>query len=95
MFVGKASNLAASGWIAYLILMNEKNLKENLQSPIFPVIIVVFVAYLISSVFISIFSFSATAILHCFIIDSELSTKEGRNNSHTPQSLQPFLEKND
>jgi solute carrier family 44 (choline transporter-like protein), member 2/4/5 len=84
MFVGKATVLITSGWIAYLILMNEKHLKENLQSPIFPVVIVVFIAYLISSIFISVFSFSATTILHCFIVDSELSTKEGRDSSHTP-----------
>ncbi len=56
---------------------------------------VVFIAYLISSVFISLFSFSATTILHCFIVDSELSTQAGRSNAHTPQSLQPFLEKNE
>jgi len=30
MFVGKATVLSLSGWIAYLICMNEKNLKENL-----------------------------------------------------------------
>lgn len=95
MFVGKATVLSLSGWIAYLICMNEKNLKENLQSPIFPVIIVVFIAYLICSVLISLYSFSATTILHCFIIDSELSTKAGRNNSHTPQSLQSFLAVNE
>lgn len=95
MFIGKAVNIVVSGWIAYLILMNEKNLKENVQSPIFPVIVVVFIAYLLSSVFISLFSFSATTILHCFIVDSELSTQKGRSNAHTPQSLQPFLEKNE
>jgi hypothetical protein len=95
MFVGKATVICASGWIAYLICMNEKNLKENLQSPIFPVIVVVFIAYLVCSVFLSLFSFSSTTILHCFIIDSELSKKEGRNNSHTPKSLQPFLEINE
>ena len=95
MFVGKATVLSLSGWIAYLICMDEKNLKENLQSPIFPVIIVVFIAYLICSVLISLYSFSATTILHCFIIDSELSTKAGRNNSHTPQSLQSFLAVNE
>jgi hypothetical protein len=59
------------------------------------VIVIVFIAYLIASIFISLFSFSATAILHCFIIDSELSTQNGRSNQHTPQSLQPFLAKNE
>ncbi len=95
MFIGKAVVIIVSGWIGYIILMNEPNLKENLQSPIFPVIVIVIIAYLISSICISIFSFSATTILHCFIIDSELSTTKGRSNEHTPISLQPFLEKNE
>lgn len=95
MFVGKATILCTSGWIAYLICMNEKNLKENLQSPIFPVVVVVFIAYLICSVFLSLFSFSSTTILHCFIIDSELSKTDGRKNSFTPKCLEPFLEVNE
>ena len=95
MFLGKAVVIILSGWIGYLILMNERNLKESLQSPIFPIIVIVFIAYLISAIFISLFSFSATTILHCFIIDSELSTTKGRNNEYTPKSLQPFLAKNE
>ena len=95
MFLGKAVVIILSGWIGYLILMNEPNLKASLQSPIFPVIVIVFIAYLIGSIFISLFSFSATTILHCFIIDSELSTEKGRSNQHTPQSLQPFLKVNE
>lgn len=93
MFVGKMTICTLSGWISYLIIMNAPVFKDKIYSPIFPVIIVVFIAYLISSVFLSIFSFSATAILHCFILDSELAKKGGRNA--TPESLTPFIEKND
>jgi hypothetical protein len=59
------------------------------------VIIIVFIAYLLASVFLSVFSFSATTILQCFIIDQELSTKAGRSAQHTPDSLKEFLEIND
>jgi Plasma-membrane choline transporter len=95
MFIGKAMTIIVSGWIGYIILMNEPKLKESLQSPIFPVIVIVFIAYLIASIFISLFSFSATTILHCFIMDSEITSAQGKTNEYTPKSLVPFLEKND
>jgi solute carrier family 44 (choline transporter-like protein), member 2/4/5 len=78
MFIGKATIIVLSGWIGYLIIMNAEPLKSKVYSPIFPVIIIVFIAYLLASIFLSVFSFSATAILHCFIIDEELSAKGGR-----------------
>ena len=58
-------------------------------------IIIVFIAYLLASVFLSVFSFSATTILQCFLIDQELSAKAGRSAQHTPDSLKEFLEIND
>jgi choline transporter-like protein 2/4/5 len=75
MFIGKGVIMVVSGWIGYLIIMNAEPLKDKIYSPIFPVIIIVFIAYLLASVFLSVFSFSATTILHCFIIDQELSAK--------------------
>ena len=71
IFVGKALIMIASAWIAYLIIMNTK-LREELYSPVFPVIVVVVIAYILSSIFLSVYSFSATAILHCFLADEEV-----------------------
>jgi hypothetical protein len=71
------------------------NLRDQVYSPVFPIVIVVVIAYLLSSIFLSLFSFSSTTILHCFILDSELAEKGGKSNQHTPQSLIPFIEKND
>lgn len=48
------------------------------------------VAYVIGSLFLSIFSFSCTAILHCFIMAEDTGS-----NVESPESLKPFLEKND
>jgi hypothetical protein len=95
MFLGKSLIMVLSGWIAYLIIVNSPALKDQVYSPIFPVVIVVVIAYLIGSIFLSIFSFSSTAILHCFILDSELCTKNGKANIHTPESLKSFIEVND
>jgi hypothetical protein len=88
MFIGKALIVIASGWIAYIIIVNSK-LKDEVYSPIFPVIIVVVIAYLLASIFLSIFSFSATTILHCFIVDEEVK------GNRAPKSLQSFIDRND
>jgi len=48
------------------------------------------VAYFVGSLFLSIFSFACTAILHCFILDEDTGGSE-----KTPASLQGFLDMND
>jgi hypothetical protein len=48
------------------------------------------VAYIVGSLFLSIFSFSSTAILHCFLLDEE--TGDGKL---TPDSLKSFITEND
>ena len=88
MFVGKALIIVLSGWIAYLIIMNS-SLKDKINSPIFPVVVVVIIAYQLSSIFLSVFSFSSTTILHCFIIDEEIK------GSFAPASLKSFIDRND
>ena len=55
-----------------------------------PAVLVGLVAYLVGSLFLSIFSFSCTAILHCFILDEDTG-----GSDLTPDALQPFLDMND
>jgi len=47
-------------------------------------------AYLVGSLFLSIFSFSVTAILQCFLLDEEVG-----GSANTPESLKSFLDYND
>lgn len=88
MVLGKATVMALSGLIGYIILMNSKY-KDQITSPIAPVVVCVIIAYLISAIFLSVYSFSSTAILHCFLLDEE--TK----GNHRPKSLETFIEAND
>jgi hypothetical protein len=53
-------------------------------------VVIGFIAYIVADLFLSIFEFSSLAILHCFIVDEDFG-----GSSRTPDSLQPFLEKND
>jgi len=48
------------------------------------------VAYVVGSLFLSIFSFSCTAILHCFIM-----AEDSGSNVPSPPSLKSFLDLND
>lgn len=48
------------------------------------------VAYVVGSLFLSIFSFSCTAILHCFIMAEDAGC-----NVESPASLKSFLDEND
>jgi choline transporter-like protein 2/4/5 len=71
MFLGKAVIVTLSGFIGYVILVNSY-LKDEIYSPILPVIVIVAIAYLIGSVFLSVYSFASLAILHCFLLDEEI-----------------------
>lgn len=77
-----------SGWIGYLIIMNS-DLKDKVASPVFPVVIFVVIAYLISSVFLSVYSFASTAILHAFLLDEEVG------GNRAPSALIDFVNRND
>jgi len=87
MMLGKGTIMASSAY-ATILLVSYKF--EMVQQPFIPALIVALIAYVIGSLFLSIFSFSCTAILHCFLLDEDTG---GSGNS--PHSLQSFLEYND
>ena len=65
MMLGKGTIVGLSGYITVLII---KSAYAEVSQPFLPAIFVVMVAYVVGSLFLSIFSFSCTAILHCFIM---------------------------
>lgn len=87
MMLGKGTIMGLSGYITVLII---KAKYEDVQQPFLPAFFVVIVAYVIGSFFLSIFSFSCTAILHCFIMADDAG-----GNVPSPESLEPFLKHND
>lgn len=58
--------------------------------PMIPAVIIGILSYLIASLFLSIFSFSCTAILHCFLLDEDTG-----GSAVTPDSLKSFLDYTD
>lgn len=87
MMLGKGTIMATSAYITILVVQSSY---PEVAQPYLPAAIILVVAYLVGSLFLSIFSFACTAILHCFIMDEDTG---GSQNS--PESLKPFLEYND
>lgn len=87
MFLGKGAIVASSGFITFVYI---KEMYPQLTQPLIPAIVVCLIAYLVGSLFLSIFSFSCTAILHCFLLDEDTG-----GSQNTPESLKPFLDYND
>ena len=86
--LGKGTIMASSAYGTILVV---KYGFPEVQQPFIPAIIIAAFGYLVGSLFLSIFSFSCTAILHCFLLDEET----GGNDKNTPDSLKSFLDLND
>ena len=87
MMLGKGTIMGVSAYITFLIV---KETAPDVQQPLFPAAIIVVVGYVVGSMFLSVFSFSCTAILHCYILDQDTGPSD-----LTPKSLQTFLDTNE
>jgi hypothetical protein len=65
MALGKGTIIASSMCLTYIMI---ENMYPHVTQPIVGTVVVGLVAYLVGSLFLSVFSFSATAILHSFIL---------------------------
>jgi hypothetical protein len=87
MILGKGTITGISMYLTFLIV---KETAPDVQQPLVPAILVGICAYVVGSIFLSIFSFSSTAILHCFIMNEDIG-----GSDITPDSLQGFLTMNE
>jgi choline transporter-like protein 2/4/5 len=77
--LGKGVIMGLSTYLTFLIVQTGY---PEVQQPFIPAILVAIVAYFVGSLFLSIFSFASTAILHCFILDEDTGGAK-----FTPDSL--------
>ena len=87
MILGKGTIMGASAALTFIYIREGY---PDVTQPLVGTLIVAAVAYLVGSLFLSIFSFSCTAILHSFIL-----AEDTKCNVPSPESLQPFLDYND
>ena len=82
-------------FLMFILLTNLTYLKDIVNSPFAPAIIVFIISFTFVSVFLSIFDTAATAILQCFLVDVEMSKKDGKEEyygSHRPPELADLIE---
>ncbi len=77
MFLGKIFISVGNTTICYFIVDNWQELKEKINSPIGPMIAVFLISYVISSVFMALFSIASNSLVQCFLTDVELSRNNG------------------
>lgn len=87
MMLGKGTIMGVSAYLTFLVI---KEAAPDVQQPLVPTAIILLVSYMVGSMFLSVFSFSCTAILHCFILDEDTG-----GSDLTPKALQGFLAMND
>lgn len=90
MMLGKGTIMGCTAYLTYLLCTSIEPAKTKVKQPFLPAVLLAVVAYFVASLFLSIFSFACTAILHCFILDEDTGGSE-----MTPKALQPFLDMND
>ena len=82
--LGKGVIIALSVWLTILSL---NKWYPDVQSPVMPCVVVGCIAFVVSTMFLNVFSFSSLTILQCFLLDEDFG-----GSNRTPQSLQKFLD---
>ena len=87
MVLGKGTIMGSSACLTYILI---QNMYPDITQPIVGTVVIALVAYLVGSLFLSVFSFSATAILHSFILAEDQGW-----DAYSPECLKDFIEQND
>lgn len=87
LFIGKALISTACGFLTITLCTAMYTGGDEIEQPFVPAVLVVIFAYMIATVFLTVFDFSALTILHCFCLDEE---QGGSRN--TPDGLKKFLD---
>ena len=86
--IGKLFIAAITALIGYLIITKVDKYNDKLNSPILPTFCFLVIGYIIGSIFISIYGNACDALMHCFLVDSDIN----RDPKYSPPELQAFVE---
>lgn len=92
MLIAKLSISMASTAVSLLIL--RWSVTDQPQSPIYPGIVMLLVALIISKIFVQIFETSANTLLQCYLIDADVARQKRLEPTHVPKTLAKFLRDN-
>ena len=89
IFIGKVAIISSTVIVGYIIITNVNEIDKNISSPFFPCIVFGLIAYLISTIFLTIFGFAMDVILQSFLVDETLAGQDSYG-AHRPKSMDDF-----
>lgn len=92
MFLGKVVIVASTVIISYIILTNASSIEDKISSPVFPLIVIGIISYMVATVFLSIFGFAMDCILQAFLVDESIAGEDSYG-PHRPRTLDAFAKK--
>jgi len=75
IFLGKMLVSLIATFVGFILVTDWAEVKDDILEPFAPCVVFFFSAYLISSIYMSIFSTSVVAILQCFLVDVDVTGK--------------------
>jgi len=94
MWVGRAFTTFTTAGIGYIMVAFIPSVEQHLSSPFMPVMIIGMMAFVISGLFLSLFSFSLDTILLCFLVDEGWAQHQGHETGkNRPKELNDFAKR--
>lgn len=87
--VGKLLIAALTTFLFYLFITFVSSVKENVQEPIYLLIVVAITSYAVALIFMSVFEVSVDTLLACFLIDERSNVKA----VYAPENLVELMDK--
>mmetsp|Transcript_60036 Transcript_60036/g.82515 ORF Transcript_60036/g.82515 Transcript_60036/m.82515 type:complete len:164 (+) Transcript_60036:265-756(+) len=78
-FLGKLTVSVGNTIVGYIMIDQWPEYKDKINSPISPLIVVFLISYLVATMFMSIYSTTATCILHCLYADVDICKQLSRD----------------
>ena len=81
--------------ILFVVITKAPFISTEINSPFAPSILIFIISFTFTSIFLSIYNVSSTSIMQCFIVDVEISKKEGRDHvygDNRPEELSDLIQ---
>jgi hypothetical protein len=73
MFLGKMAICSLTTFGGFLMIEDWPSIHDSIDSPTIPCIIIFMSSYVVSSIFVSVYSISSNTILQCFLVDTDIA----------------------
>jgi len=95
IFVGQIFMICTNIFICYYIYTNAEPYKTEMSSTFLPLLLIFFISFGVSMVFMSVYGMAIDTILMCFLYDEEMNKGNLEGKMRAPDTLKSFFEDHD